>query len=154
MVKTSMLPATSNKGFTLIELMIAIAILGILLAIAVPTYSKYIRESRRAQAQSEMLQMRIGMEKWRANKASYRSDATASAVGTATTNTPANAGFTGTNDYYTYTIAAGNNTYTITAAAVGGKSQTADVTGGGVSCTPMTLDQNGGKGTKAACWKK
>jgi type IV pilus assembly protein PilE len=163
MVKTSMLPATSRqgftRGFTLIELMVAIAVLGILLAIAVPSYTKYIRESRRAQAQSEMLEMRIGMESWRANKASYRSDADAGSAGTATSNTAANAGFTGTNDYYTYTIpiaagAANDNTYTITATAVAGTSQASDVTGSGTSCTPLTLDQNGAKGTNAACWKK
>ncbi len=139
------------RGFTLIELMIAIAVLGILLAIAVPNYTKYVRESRRAQAQSEMLQMRVGMEKWRANKISYRSDA--DTTNTATTNTPANAGFTGTNDYYTYTIAAGDNTYTITATAVTGKSQVNDETGSGTSCTPMSINQSGAK-TPPECWKK
>ena len=150
--------AKTSKGFTLIELMLAIAVLGILLAIAMPTYTKYVRESRRAQAQSEMLQMRLGMEKWRANRASYRSDADTGSAGTATSNTPANAGFTGANEYYTYTIpitagAANDNTYTITATAVSGKSQVNDVTGSGTSCATMTLDQNGTK-THATCWKK
>jgi type IV pilus assembly protein PilE len=146
-----MTSAKGLKGFTLIELMIAIAIMGILLAIAVPNYSKYMRESRRAAAQSDMLQMRVGMEKWRANKISYRSDA--DTTNTATTNTAANAGFTGTNDYYTYSITAGDNTYTITATAVAGKSQVNDKTGSGTSCTPMSINQSGTK-TPAGCWKK
>lgn len=141
MVNTDMLPATNHKGFTLIELMVVIAILGILLAIAVPNYTKYVRESRRAQAQSEMLQMRIGMEKWRANNSTYSS-------------TVSDSGFTGTNDYYTYTITdASGSAYTINAAAIAGKSQVNDKTGSGTSCTPMTLDQNGAK-THPACWKK
>ncbi len=152
MVQTRMMKSAKGlKGFTLIELMIVIAILGILLSIAVPTYSKYVRESRRAQAQSEMLQMRVGMEKWRANKISYRSDA--DSTNTATTNTTANAGFTGTNDYYTYSITAGDNSYTITATAVVGKSQVYDKTGSGTSCTPMSINQSGAK-TPLACWKK
>lgn len=140
------------RGFTLIELMIAIVVLGILLAIAMPNFSRYLLESRRAQAQSEMLQMRVGMEKWRANKISYRSDA--DTTNTATTNTPANAGFTGTNDYYTYTIEnTTGSTYTIKATAVAGKSQVNDKTGDGTSCKELTLDQNGVKGP-AVCWKK
>lgn len=141
-----------EQGFTLVEIMVVIAILGILLAIVVPNYNQYLLQSRRAQAQSEMLQMRLGLEKWRANRVSYRSDATATAAGTATTNTPANAGFAGSNDYYTYTIAAGDNTYTITATAVTGKSQVNDKAGA-TTCTPMTINQNGAK-TPSACWKK
>lgn len=153
MAKTSMLAVKNHhKGFTLLELMIAIAILGILLAIAVPQYNKYIRESRRAQAQTEMLQIRQGLERWRANNASYRSDATPNSAGVATTNTLANVGFTDANDFYNYTIdPAANNTYTINAAAQG--KQTVDQTGGGVSCANMTLNQNGAK-TPLGCWKK
>lgn len=157
MAKAIMQTAKGYKGFTLIELMVVIAIMGILLAIVVPNYQQYLLQSRRAQAQSEMLQMRLGMEKWRANRVSYRSDATTSAAGTATSNTPANAGFTGTNDYYTYTIpitagAANDNTYTITATAVTGKSQVNDMAGA-TSCATLTIDHNGTK-TPAACWKK
>jgi type IV pilus assembly protein PilE len=145
MVKPSMLPASSrpgfSRGFTLIELMIAIAILGILLGIAVPTYSKYIREARRAEAQSEMLQIRLGLEKWRANQNTYSSNL-------------ADAGFTDNNDYYNYTITgASGSAYTINATAVVGKSQVNDKTGSGTSCTPMTLNQSGTK-TPAGCWKK
>lgn len=150
MVKTSMLAAKNLKGFTMIELMVVIAVLGILLAIAVPNYMDYVTRARRAEAQSDMLQIRLGMEKWRANKASYRSDATASSVGVATTNTPANAGFAGTNTYYTYSInPAGDNTYTINAVPQG--TQLARDT----TCGTLTLNQSGAK-TPATnnCWKK
>lgn len=141
-----------QSGFTLIELMITVAIIGILASIAYPSYTKYVREARRAEAQSDMLKMQLGMEKWRANRASYRSDASASAQGVATTNTPANAGFGGTNSYYTYTITdTTGSTYTINATAVTGGSQANDVAGS-TSCTPLTLNQNGVKGP-SGCWK-
>lgn len=145
MVNTNM-PSEKNRqafarGFTLIELMIAIAVLGILLAIAMPNYNKYVREARRAEAQSQMLEIRLGMERWRANNSTY-------------SGTVSDSGFTGTNDYYTYTITgATGSAYTINAAAVATKSQVNDKTGSGTSCTPMTLNQSGDK-TPAACWKK
>lgn len=150
MVKTNMMAAKNTKGFTLIELMIAIAVLGILLAIAIPNYNEYVTKARRTDAQAHMMQMQLGLEKWRANNASYRSDATATSAGTATTNTPANAGFTGTNPYYTYTIInTTGTTYTINAAATAqGGQATKDA-----ACTPLTLNQSGVK-TPANCWKR
>jgi type IV pilus assembly protein PilE len=124
-----------QSGFTLIELMITVAIVGILAAIAYPSYQQYVLSSRRAEAQSEMLKIRLGLEKWRANNNAYSSDLSV------------NTGFTGNTAYYTYSIAdASASTYTIKADAQG--SQTRDA-----GCTELTLDEGGVKGP-AACWKK
>lgn len=45
------------RGFSLIELMIAVAIVGILVAIAVPSYQNHLRKGRRAEAQAFVMQV-------------------------------------------------------------------------------------------------
>jgi type IV pilus assembly protein PilE len=70
-----MFPMKSNRGFTLIELLMVVAIVGILAAIAIPSYRNYILRGRRADAKTALEQVRAAQEMWRAEKGCYARDA-------------------------------------------------------------------------------
>ncbi len=53
----------NNKGFSLIELMIVVAIVGILAAIAYPSYQDQMRSGRRSDGQAELLRIQTLMER-------------------------------------------------------------------------------------------
>ena len=64
----------SQKGFTLIELLIVVAIIGILAAIAIPQFSSYRAKAYNSAANSDLKNMKTGMESFMADNQSYPVD--------------------------------------------------------------------------------
>lgn len=128
-------------GFSMLELMVAIAIVAILAAIAIPSYLSYIRSSRRSDAVQTLLSIQLQQEKYRLNNNSYGS--LAQVWGGVTTSSEG---------YYTLDISGTSATgYTLTATATGDQAgDTAD----GVSCDSIVLTNANGvvSKTPAACW--
>ena len=60
-----------SKGFSLIELMIVIAIIGIITAIAVPSYNSYVQDTYKAQASADMKLCALQLERHYSNGFSY-----------------------------------------------------------------------------------
>ncbi len=64
----------SQKGLTLIELLAVVAIIGILGAVAVPTYTNQMQRARRSDAKTALEHVRAAQEMWRAEKGGYATD--------------------------------------------------------------------------------
>lgn len=115
----------AQRGFSLIELMIVVAVIGILAAIAYPSYQENVRATRRADAQGALMAFAAAMERYRTENGTYEKAATGGANTGAPLATlfPSEAPLEGSAKFYDLTItAATRNTYTLTATPKGAQS--------------------------------
>ena len=134
------------KGFTILELMIVVGIVAVLVALAIPSYTDYIRKAKRAEAEQLLLNWANVQEIWRANNPTYADDVAAP-----------NGIPLPTHTYYTFSLGAPNppsaSAYVLIATPTGDQVKDKDR---GKSCNPLTLDQSGDKGPEVSgvtyCW--
>ena len=125
-----------NSGFTVIELMIVVLIVAVLTALAYPSYTQYVRKSKRGEAQQLLMNWSINQEIWRSNNTTYAS--------TGDLAVPINGNYV-----FTTNGTPDATTYTLQAAAQ--SDQLNDKSRDGTACSPLTLIQSGVK-SPPACW--
>ncbi len=147
---------TKSTGFTLLELMITVAIIGILAAIVMPSYTKYVQKTKRADAKVELMKIAQMQESYFVQNMSYAQNLQ-------------QLGFSAN------TIASENNEYNVSISAITPGACTG--TSAGTACTAFTLQAVpragqvndaeclnftltntgvkgiSGSGTPAKCWK-
>ncbi len=122
------------NGFTLTELMIALAIVAIIAAVAIPSYQGNVQKTRRSEATAALLENAQLLERCFSMRATYVGCTISSG------NT--------TNNFYTLSSTLTAATYDLTAVPAEGGSQAADT-----HCASFTLDERGVRGgTNDDCW--
>ena len=105
-----------NQGFTLIELMVVIAVIAILAAIAIPMYGEQVAKARRAEAMRSVGDLQLRLERWRAENPSYANCGTPPCGSGSYPTAP-------TSDYYTVAISNASATaFTVTATPAGAQA--------------------------------
>lgn len=138
-----------RRGFTLIELMVTVAIIAVLAAIAYPSYEAYVIRANRSAAQQLMLKIASREEQYRLDAKAYT--ATIGSGGLNVVEDGWTCAATCTNGRYTVSAALVVGPppgYTISAAAIGRQA-----TGPGGDAVALTLNDQGAK-TPADKWKK
>jgi len=163
---TNARPAARSSGFTLIELMITVAIVGIIAAIALPAYSSYIARSRRAEARTQLLQTAQFMQRFYAANDRYDQDRAGNGILSSSgipdnlRKSPADASpmyqlnpSIAASSSTSYTIAVSVSAYTLTMSPITGSRMAGDACGG-FRINSFGVKSITGSGiTSAECWR-
>lgn len=134
----------TNRGFTLIEVMIVVAIVAILAAIALPNYREYTTRAKLTDATSGLADFRVRMEQFYQDNRTYDGGGCGGSCGAACP----------TSQYFTFTCQANNQTYTATATGIAGD---ASIAGAQFTINERNDRQTvaappGWTGSGSACW--
>ncbi len=131
-----------NKGFTLVELMIVVAIIGIIVMVSAGFFGDNVRSANRTEARAVLKQTAGSLEKCRSLYGSYN-NANCPVLATLPLDSE--------NNYYRVSGAIAGSTFTLTATPIAGQPQANDT-----DCTTLTLTNTGVKGATGAdvtqCW--
>jgi type IV pilus assembly protein PilE len=149
MATRSSLHPGRRKGFTLVELMVTVAIVAILAVIATPVFNQQIHKSRRTEARTTLLDLAARAERQYSTSNTYWGNTTAGKL------LPPDLGYSGgwpittTSGYYTILLSNnGDGTaFTFTATAAGAQSTD-------TQCATMSVDNTGNQtASDPGCWK-
>lgn len=136
--------ASSMRGFTLIELMVAVAILGIIASIAVPSYFEHVKRTARTEAITSLLDAANKQEQYYVDNRQYTNSLTDLGVTSSTEN-----------GFYQIAVEVNNaeGTFEFTATPKSGPPKQDE------ECTELSIDDAGVKGAKGTadskkCWGK
>lgn len=139
-----MMKSKKLNGFTLLEMLIVVAIAGILASVAYPQYTEYVRRAARADAMVLLLDAANKQEQYYADNRSYTDDLSLINVPT-----------TSENGYFTIAVEVPDSgtSFTITATAAAG------AVAGDTACTTFTITDTGVKGSTGTsdtddCWER
>lgn len=143
------------RGFTLIELMVAVVIAGILAAIAYPSYTSFVQRSRRADAMAVLTAIVQAQERYRSNSTAYASTTKDLNVTVDNITKYYSVNMSGVGDPPAFTTG-----YVATASVISGSAQNNDT-----NCTNISVNMVGsiltytstssdGSDTRNICWSK
>lgn len=132
-----------SRGFTLLELMIALVIVGVVSSYAISSYQKSILKTNRSAAKTTLGKISTAEENWHFSHNSYATSATSLIGGI-----PAQA-----SKYYTFAITVpSGTTYTAAATATGGQLKDTDCKVFSINSTGLQLASNSAGTANSSCW--